>query len=37
MSEESRLGREMVQTMGALMQIVTAGVRVFYYLTPVLT
>jgi site-specific DNA recombinase len=32
MSEESRLGREMVQTMGALRQIVVAGVRVFYYL-----
>jgi DNA invertase Pin-like site-specific DNA recombinase len=32
MSEESRLGREMVETMGALKQIVTAGVRVFYYL-----
>ena len=32
MSEESRLGREMVQTMGALHQLVTAGVRVFYYL-----
>ena len=32
MSEESRLGREMVETMGALKQIVRAGVRVFYYL-----
>ena len=32
MSEESRLGREMVDTMGALKQLVTAGVRVFYYL-----
>ena len=32
MSEESRLGREMVETMGALKQLVTAGVRVFYYL-----
>ena len=33
MSEESRLGREMVQTMVALQQLVCAGVRVFYYLT----
>jgi DNA invertase Pin-like site-specific DNA recombinase len=32
MSEESRLGREMVDTMGALKQLVTAGVRVLYYL-----
>ena len=32
MSEESRLGREMVDTMAALKQLVTAGVRVFYYL-----
>ena len=32
MSEESRLGREMVDTMGALKELVTAGVRVFYYL-----
>lgn len=32
MSEESRLGREMVATMGALKELVTAGVRVFYYL-----
>ena len=33
MSEESRLGREMVDTMGALKQLVTVGVRVFYYMT----
>jgi site-specific DNA recombinase len=32
MSEESRLGREMTQTMGALGEIVRAGVRVFYYM-----
>src|SRR5438094_3254390 len=32
MSEESRLGREMVETMRALYQLVKAGVRVFYYL-----
>lgn len=32
MSEESRLGREMIATAYALKQIVTAGVRVFYYL-----
>ena len=32
MSEESRLGREMIETSYALRQIVTAGVRVFYYL-----
>jgi DNA invertase Pin-like site-specific DNA recombinase len=32
MSEESRLGREMIETSYALKQIVTAGVRVFYYL-----
>ena len=32
MSEESRLGREMVQTMGALGQLVAAGVRIHYYL-----
>jgi site-specific DNA recombinase len=32
MSEESRLGREQIETAYALKQIVTAGVRVFYYL-----
>jgi DNA invertase Pin-like site-specific DNA recombinase len=32
MSEESRLGREMTQTMGALGEIVRSGVRVFYYM-----
>jgi DNA invertase Pin-like site-specific DNA recombinase len=32
MSEESRLGREMIERSYALKQIVTAGVRVFYYL-----
>ena len=32
MSEESRLGREMVQTLATLQQLVRAGVRVFYYL-----
>jgi site-specific DNA recombinase len=32
MSEESRLGREMVQTMQVLMTIVTSGCKVFYYL-----
>ncbi len=32
MSEESRLGREMAETMGALKHLVTSGVRVFYYL-----
>src|SRR5688500_10414969 len=32
MSEESRLGREMVDTMVALKALVIAGVRVFYYL-----
>ena len=30
MSEESRLGREMIETSYALKQIITAGVRVFY-------
>jgi DNA invertase Pin-like site-specific DNA recombinase len=30
--EESRLGREMVETMGALKRLITAGIRVFYYL-----
>ena len=32
MSEESRLGREMIETSYALKQIVQAGVRVFYYM-----
>jgi DNA invertase Pin-like site-specific DNA recombinase len=32
MSEESRLGREQIETSYALKQIVQAGVRVFYYL-----
>ena len=32
MSEESRLGREMIETSYALKQIVTAGVRVFYFM-----
>src|SRR5207245_1259705 len=32
MSEESRLGREQIETAYALKQIVTAGVRVFFYL-----
>src|SRR5262245_41473399 len=32
MSEESRLGRESIETAYALKQIVTAGVRVFFYL-----
>ena len=32
MSEESRLGREQIQTAYALQQITDAGVRVFYYL-----
>jgi len=32
MSEESRLGREQIQTAYALMQIMDAGVRVFFYL-----
>jgi len=31
MSEESRLGRESIQTGHCLMQIVDAGVRVFFY------
>ena len=31
MSEESRLGREAIETAYALKQIVTAGVRVFFY------
>jgi hypothetical protein len=33
MSEESRLGRESIETSYALKQIVDAGVRVFFYLT----
>jgi DNA invertase Pin-like site-specific DNA recombinase len=32
MSEESRLGREAIETAYALKQIVNAGVRVFFYL-----
>ena len=32
MSEESRLGREQIETAYALKQITTSGVRVFYYL-----
>ena len=32
MSEESRLGREQIQTAFALQQITDAGVRVWYYL-----
>ncbi|MCZ6918505.1 MAG: recombinase family protein, partial [Gemmatimonadetes bacterium] len=32
MSEESRLGREMIATAYALKQLVTAGVRVFFYM-----
>src|SRR5882757_4136841 len=32
MSEEPRLGREAIETAYALKQIITAGVRVFYYL-----
>ena len=31
-SEESRLGREQIETAYALKQIITAGVRIFYYL-----
>ena len=31
-SEESRLGRESIETACALKQIVTAHVRVFFYL-----
>ena len=33
MSEDSRLGREAIETGFALKQIIGAGVRVFYYLT----
>ena len=32
MSEESRLGREAIETAYALKQLVQAGVRVFFYL-----
>src|SRR5215204_2483508 len=32
MSEESRLGREAIETAYALKQVITAGVRVFFYL-----
>ncbi len=32
MSEESRLGREAIETAYALKQIIVAGVRVFFYL-----
>ena len=32
MCEESRLGREQIETAYALKQIITAGVRVFFYL-----
>ncbi len=32
MAEESRLGREQIKTAAALMQIIDAGVRVFFYL-----
>ena len=32
MSEESRLGREAIETAYALKQMITAGVRVFFYL-----
>src|SRR5258705_11251724 len=32
MSEESRLGREQIETAYALKQLMTAGVRVFFYL-----
>ena len=32
MSEEARLGREQIETVYALKQLVTAGVRVFFYL-----
>ena len=32
MSEEARLGREAIETAFALKQLVTAGVRVFFYL-----
>jgi hypothetical protein len=32
MSEESRLGREKIETAYALKQIIDAGVRLFFYL-----
>ena len=32
MSEESRLGRDVIETAYALKQLITAGVRVFFYL-----
>jgi Resolvase, N terminal domain len=32
MSEESRLGREAIETAYALKQLISAGVRVFFYL-----
>src|SRR5690242_6951492 len=32
MSEESRLGREAIETAYALKQLITGGVRVFFYL-----
>ena len=32
MSEESRLGREAIETAYALEQLITGGVRVFFYL-----
>jgi hypothetical protein len=32
MSEESRLGREQIETAWSLKQLVDAGVRVFFYL-----
>jgi len=32
MSEESRIRREVIETAYALKQLVTAGVRVFFYL-----
>src|ERR671910_86507 len=32
MSEESRLGREAIETAYALKQLITSGVRVFFYL-----
>jgi DNA invertase Pin-like site-specific DNA recombinase len=32
MSEESRLGREQIETAYVIKQILDAGVRIFYYL-----
>ena len=32
MSEEARLGRESIETAYALKQLITSGVRVFFYL-----